>query len=624
MLHVCCVSMGANLLRAGILASILACACVAHERPDASVAVACADGPGTPACTASKEDLKQAKAAFSRGLRLQAKHDTEEAFHAFDRAAELVPRDVQYLTARELAREQLVFEHVQQGNQALLTGQQVLALAEFRTALQLDPKNEFARQQLRSALGNSAPQTASNVEVVADSGPPELSLKDESADFHYRGDSRGLLTEIGTAFGIDVTFDDSVQSRQVRFDITGVDFYSAIRVASALTKTFWTPLEDKQILIAADTPENHKNFDRMALRSFRVSASTPQELNDIVNVLRSVFEIRFVIQQPQSGTIIVRAPRDVLDAATALVLGLDEASPEVMLDVQTYEISHTFTRSMGLHIPNQFNLFNIPASALAALGGQNIQTLINDLIASGGINQANSTSLSALLAQLQNQQNSIFSQPLATFGNGLTLFGLSLDQLSATLSLNESSVKSLEHASLRASQGKDVNFHLGTRFPILNASFAPIFNSPAIAQVIGNNSFTPAFPSFNYEDLGLSVKAKPAIHTNLDVSLQLEMQLRALGAQSLNGVPVISNREYKGSITLKDGEQAVVAGSLSRTEQRSLNGIPGMAQVPGLNKVVASNSLEEDDDELLIVITPHVLRASNHDAASEVWMRRAQ
>jgi general secretion pathway protein D len=619
------VSMRANAITMAMLAGILVSACVAGDQPAPPAPAVCANGiPGAPACTASKEELKEGKAAFARGLRLQAKHETEEAFHAFERAAELVPRDVQYVTARELSREQLVFEHVQHGNEALLQGQQVLALAEFRSALQLDPKNEFARQQLKSTVGNSAPQTTSNIQVVADSGPPELTPKDELADFHYRGDSRGLLTEIGTVFGIDVTFDDSVQSRQVRFDITGVDFYTAMRAASTITKTFWTPLEDKQILIAADTPENHKNFDRMALRSFSVSASTPQELNDIVNVLRSVFEIRFVTQQPQSGTIIVRAPRDVLDAATSLVLGLDDAQPEVMLDVQTYEVSHTFTRSMGLHIPNQFNLFNIPASALAALGGQNIQTLINELIASGGINQANSTSLSALLAQLQNQQNSIFSQPLATFGNGLTLFGLSLDQLSATLSLNESSVKSLEHATLRVLQGKDVNFHLGTRYPILNASFAPIFNSPAIAQVIGNNSFTPAFPSFNYEDLGLSVKAKPAIHTNLDVSLQLEMQLRALGAQSLNGVPVISNREYKGSITLKDGEQAVVAGSLSRTEQRSLNGIPGMAQVPGLNKVVASNSLQEDDDELLIVITPHVLRAANHDAASEVWMRRAQ
>ena len=612
--------------RVGLLGAILAATCFANDQPELPATVACADGiPGAPACTASKKELKEARAAFARGLKLEQGKHVDEAFHFFEHAAQLVPQDVQYVTARELVREQLVFEHVQQGNQSLLQGQQVEALAEFRSALQLDPKNEFAQQRLKDALGSWAPKTSSALEVVADAGPPELAPQDRLADFHYRGDSRGLLTQVASTYGIDVTFDDSAPSRRVRFDIAGVDFYAAMRAAAAVTKVFWSTLDKKQIFVAAESPENHRAFDRLALRSFRVSsASTPQEINDVVNVLRSVFDVRFVTQQPQTGTVIVRAPRDVLDAATNFMEGMDGSRPEVILDVQTYEVSHTFTRNMGLHIPYQFNLFNIPAGALAALGGQNIQNLINQLISGGGINQANSTSISALLAQLQNQKNSIFSQPLATFGGGLTLMGLSLDQLSATLSLNESSVKSLEHATLRASQGKDVNFHLGTRYPILNASFAPIFNSPAIAQVIGNNTFTPAFPSFNYEDLGLTVKAKPVIHTALEVSLQLEMQIRALGTQTLNGVPVISNREYKGSITLKDGEPAVVAGSLSRTEQRSLSGIPGMGQVPGLNKVMASNTAEEDDDELLIVITPHVISRADHDPDSEIWMRRGQ
>src|SRR5205085_2169449 len=132
---------------------------------------------------------------------------------------------------------------------------------------------------------------------------------------------------------------------------------------------------------------------------------------------------------------------------------------------------------------------------------------------------------------------------LATFGGGITLMGLSFDQLRATLSMNESSVKILEHMTLRASQDKEATFKLGSRYPIINASFAPVFNNAAIAQVIGNQSFTAPFPSFNYEDLGLTVKVKPSVHGTTDVSMQLEMQLRTLGGASLNGVPVISNRE---------------------------------------------------------------------------------
>src|SRR5205814_4357076 len=159
----------------------------------------------------------------------------------------------------------------------------------------------------------------------------------------------------------------------------------------------------------------------------------------------------------------------------------------------------------------------------------------------------------------QSQQNSIFSQPLATFGGGKTLTGVSLDQLSAQLSLNQSWVKTLDHATLRTSQANDATFRMGSRFPILNASFAPIFNTSAISRVLQNNTFQAAFPSFNYEDLGLTIKAKPAIMASSDVGLQLEVNLRSLAGASINGVPVIGNREYKGSITLADGEPAVVA-----------------------------------------------------------------
>ena len=237
---------------------------------------------------------------------------------------------------------------------------------------------------------------------------------------------------------------------------------------------------------------------------------------------------------------------------------------------EIYQISHNFTREIGMHIPDTFNMYNIPVAALAALGGQSIPSLVNQLISSGGINQAGSSAISGLLAQLQGQANSIFSQPLATFGGGLTFSGVSLDHLTAALSLNESWARSLSHVTLRAAQGNEATFHLGERYPILNASYAPIFNSPAISAVLGNQSYVPPFPSVSYEDLGLSLKAKPVIHGNGEVSMTLELQVRSLTGQSSNGVPVISNQEYKGSIRLRDGEPAVVAGEITTNDQRSM------------------------------------------------------
>jgi type II secretory pathway component GspD/PulD (secretin) len=466
--------------------------------------------------------------------------------------------------------------------------------------------------------------------VVAESTEVRVVPNPALHEFHFRGDSHALLTQVAGAYGVSAELDESVPSRRVHFDIEGVDFHTAMRTACSVTGAFWVPLSEKQIFVARDNTENHRQFDHMAMRTFYVpGAMTAQDMNEMTTLLRTIFDVRFLAQQPQTGMLAVRAPVGVLDAVTALFESLGRSRPQVMLDVLVFQIDHQLTRNMGIHIPNNFTLINIPAGAIAALtgltgglGGQNIQSLINQLISSGGINQANSQGIAGLIAQLTGQQNSIFSQPYATFGGGLTLMGLSLGTLSAELSLNESWVKTLEHSTLRAAQGNEATFRMGSRYPILNASFAPVFNTPAISSVLQNGSFQAPFPSFSYEDLGLTFKVKPAVHTNSDVGLTFEMDFRTLAGQSLNGVPVIANREYKGSITLLDGEPAVVAGSLSQSEQLSLNGIPGLGAIPGINKIMVTNGKMDETDELLVVITPHVVDLSP-GRSEEVWLPRS-
>src|SRR2546425_1733521 len=97
----------------------------------------------------------------------------------------------------------------------------------------------------------------------------------------------------------------------------------------------------------------------------------------VTGVQTCALPIWFITPNAASSTLVVRAPQNLLDAATQFLEKLDTTRPQVMLDIHVYQVSHTLTRNMGLHIPYQFNLFNIPASALAAVGGQNIQDLIN-------------------------------------------------------------------------------------------------------------------------------------------------------------------------------------------------------------------------------------------------------
>jgi len=584
-------------------------------------AITCGYGvPGGINCAPSKKDIKEARNAYSRGLKLEDRQRFEEAFVEFDEASRLVPQDAHFFSAREVAKSQLVFQHTERGEAFLANAQPEPAVAEFRAALKLDPDNGYMQKRLADALREVATPLAGGMPVMlADSGEIHLEAKAARATFHYRGDVRGLFAELASAFGVSTQFDDSVQTKAVRFYVDDVDFFTALNLACRVSKSMWAALDSHQVLIAADNAENHKQFDRMSLATFAVpGASTPQEATELVTSLRNICDFQ-KISSGQIGTVEVRAPQATLRACTELLRELTSDRPQVALTIEIYQISHNFTRDIGMHIPDTFNMYNIPVAALAALGGQSITSLVNQLISSGGINAAGSSAVSGLLAQLQGQGNSIFSQPLATFGNGLSFSGVSLDHLTTALSLNESWARSLSNATLRAGQGKEATFHLGERYPILNASYAPIYNSPQISQVLGNQSYVPPFPSVSYEDLGLNIKATTVVHGDRDVSLKLELQVRSLTGSSANGVPVIANQEYQGSIRLRDGEPAVIAGEITTNDQYAMAGIPGLASIPSLNQGLLDNNRMKEEDELLIIITPHVV-ANRGRMTDEIWI----
>jgi general secretion pathway protein D len=581
--------------------------------------VTCGNGvPGGVNCAPTKKDLKEARNAYARGLKLEKDKHFEEAFDQFEHAARLAPQNLQFVEAREVAKSQMVFQHTERGDFLMADAQREPAALEFRAALKLDPDNQYTQKRLEEALRDSM-SPPHLPPAVADSTEIHLQPKTDHASFHYHGDVRGMFNELASSYGMKVEFDDSVQNKQVRFFVDDVDFSTALNLACRTSRMMWAALSANQMLIAADNTENHKQFDRMSLATFTVpGATTPQEATELVTSLRNICDFQ-KISSGQLGTVEVRAPQATLAACTKLVQQLTSDRPQVVFDIEVYQISHTFTREIGMHLPDTFNMYNIPVAALAALGGQSVSSLVNQLISSGGINQAGSSALSGLLSQLQGQSGSIFSQPLATFGGGLTFSGVSLDQLKAALSLNESWARSLQRATLRAGQGKDATFHLGERYPVLTASFAPIANSSAISAVLGNQSYVPPFPSVSYEDLGLNIKAKPAIHGNGDVTVVIEMQVRALTGQSNNGAPVISNQEYKGGIRLRDGEPAVIAGQITTNDVNSMAGLPGLSGIPGLNQALLDNNKMKENDELLIIMTPHVV--DNHDLSTdEIWV----
>jgi len=116
--------------------------------------------------------------------------------------------------------------------------------------------------------------------------------------------------------------------------------------------------------------------------------------------------------------------------------------------------------------------------------------------------------------------------------------------------------------------------------------------------------------------LGLTLKTTPTVHGTSDVSLKMEFQLRGLGAAQLNGVPVITNREYSGTITVPFGETAVLAGMVSRSEQLSLQGVAGIAQFPILGPATSLHNKQTEDMEMLVTIRPELVRSAMHNPNS--------
>jgi general secretion pathway protein D len=584
----------------------------------------CSNTPGATACHGSPKDLKAARKAFDRGLSLEKSKKLDEAYLEFQQAAKLVPQNVEYVTAREMTREHLAGIHLEHGNTELLGGRQIEALADFRAALELDPQNEFAQQRIRDALGPFSTQSIERPRLVESADSITAQPAEALHDFHFRGDSRALLTSIASSYGLSITFDESVPTKHVVFDVDNADFESAMRAASLATNSFTVAVEPTVLFAALDNPQNHRLYDRMGMRSYYIPGlESGKGASDLPNTLKTLFDYKFIALNAASGTLTVRAPLSTLNQATELIDQLNTPRPEVLFDVQAFEVSHSYMRQIGLHVPDNFNLFNIPESALLALaqglGGTNIQQLINQLIASGGINQAGNSTLSALLSQLEGQ-NGLFSTPVATFGGGLTLMALTFDQLSAALSMNESSVRQLDHVQLRAEHDHEATFHLGERYPIMNASFAPVYNSSAIASVIGNQSYTAPFPSVSYEDIGFVLKVKPEINGDNDVALHLSLQMRSLGTSVTNGIPDILNREYEGGIMVKAGEPAVIAGMMTQQDQNSIAGLPFFSHVAGLTYLTSQHTKQESDDELLILLTPYIVRESDRVDPQAIWL----
>jgi general secretion pathway protein D len=312
--------------------------------------------------------------------------------------------------------------------------------------------------------------------------------------------------------------------------------------------------------------------------------------------------------QPGRNTVTVRAPREQVEAVASLLDNLMDAKPELTINVTEYEIDTDKLRDIGLILPTGFQVFNIPSEIRRVLGSD-AQAVIDQLNRTGTIDPSKISASS-----LSNLQGSPLLSPFVFFGKGpYGLTGITVPPISGKLAMTSSSAYTVENMTLRAMDGEAATFRVGTRFPIVSSTFTNVAFSSRGQTQIGNT------PQFTYEELGVTLKTTPHYHSNGDVTLVLDLAIQGLGALQLNSIPDITSRTYKGTITVKDGEPSVIMGSITEQELRSVQGLPLLSQLPGLKTLTASNSNERTHNEVLIVVTPRVVRKPFRDKGSSVF-----
>ena len=602
--------------------------------------------PGAP--TAPRKDTRAARAAYLAGARALDRNNVTEAAHAFEQAARLDPDNKEYPVALELARQHQVTALVQRAGRAHLLGDSAGAEALLAQARTLDPQNPlvlehpvggaaFAAQAPAQNPGASSASTqaalvstssSSNLPPPVIAGAIHLKPAEVPRDLHLRGDSQEVLRQIAEAFGIRASIDESVEHKPMRFDMDKTTFEQAMPIAMSMAHVFSVALGETSALFARDDAQNRQQFEPLLEETIYVPAMTAEQINELSTVLRQVFGITRASVQTTLGAIVVRAPEAVLGPMNETVRELIESDSEVVLDVKFYETDVTRSRNIGTTLPTQAGVYSVDAAAQQLV--QNNQSLVQQAIAQGYIS-ATASNLQIALALIASGlvQSSLLSSTLGFFGNGLTLTGVTeTGSFGLNLALNESDTRALDAVQIHVGDRQTGTFRSGTRYPVLSSTYTSGISTAAsalssatingvsvanlLAQYAGGSSVT--IPQVQYEDLGVTLKATPIIQRSGRITMTLDMKIEALAGGSLDGIPVLGSRQVASNITVGDGETAMLVSNLSRTETAAVSGLPGLSELPGFQVPLDKNA-EKDSSQLVVLITPHVVRRRMNPSA---------
>ena len=555
-----------------------------------------------------KAQAQSASTWSKRGQAAEDKDDFDTAYDDYLKAYQKSPRDLRYKTHYERMRFQAAAFHVESGRRFRKAGRYTDALSEDLRALNIDPSNEAAQQEIdetRRQMASQGLPPASNpnqtenpepANAISDmnsfEGPVQLKpVSNEPITLHMVEDSKVIYQAIGKAAGLNVLFDPDYTSKRIPVDLTNVSLSDALRIVATISGTFWKPVTQNTIFVAQNTTTKRRDLEQLAVQTFYLTnAAAQNDANEVLTALRNLMDASVkVFLVASQNAIVMRATPDQLLLAQKLIYDLDRTRPEVVVDVAVLEVNRDKLRNIGLQLPQTFSA-QLQSASQAAANNTTATSTINPITGMPNATTTGSLSLNDL-AHLN-----------------ATNFAVTVGAATANLLLTDSDTRILQNPRIRASDNQKASLKIGSKIPVATGSFGGGVGG------VGAVGVSPIVQTqFTYLDVGVNIDMTPTVHYDHDVTLKLKIEVSSEnGISNIGGIsePIISQKIIDQVIRLKEGEVNILAGILQKTDTLSVTGTPGLGEIPLLKYLFSSQQHEIATDEVVFMLTPHIVRES--------------
>ena len=500
----------------------------------------------------------------------------------YSRAMTLDPTSSRYKISLQRAKIKASQFHFEKGKVYRASGRPELAVVELEQSVVLDPTNQYAETELKKAreeaqrlvaerLGDTRLEELKKKARGARAHAPSLepaSDKPINLNFPQARPIKQIYQALASASGINVIFDPQLKDDNVSIVLTNMSFQRALETLMRQENHFYKVIDDKTILIAADTPQNRKTYEDLVLRTFYLSNG---DITDVSNALRNLLQTTRIYPNKAENSITLRDTADKVAIAEKIIEQNDKQLAEVVVDVELLQINTAKIQDLGMLLSS----YSTSASAPAPGGNADNGAKLPD----GTFSWDQLRSLS------------------------IRSFGFTIPSVTYNLIKNNTDAELLAKPQLRISEGQKAQLIIGDRVPIPTTTFNT-------GTTVGGN-IVPV-TSFQYQDVGIKIEVEPRVHHNKEVTMKLAVEVSNLNGfvtvQAGQNQPIIGTRTISSNIRLKDGETNFLAGLFRNDKSYTTDTLPFLGDIPIIGRLLSHKRTDIKSTDLVLTLTPHIIR----------------